>query len=354
MSSRWESGFDASGVGTATLTIQPGEAYISGYKVGKSTDSNYAGTVPGTDTHHVYLDKLGNIVINTTGSQPADSIKLYTVATTGGNIDSITSVRDETLRINAPFSTESIEVDGIVSASSHQISGTQPYIEIDDEGVGGDIFRLWNRNGKLQVTDASGATVYTDDLSDVFGGANYIQTSEKGAPNGVATLDAGGVHPAAQYRTATEEAKGAVQLANAVPAGLGTAAKGTSSRAAKADHVHPHGDVTAEGGTMHTMAQISGVIDDTKHGNRGGGALHAVATTSSAGFMSAADKTALDNLDTSLFIQKNGSVAFTGDQSMGGFKLTNLAAPVASTDAVRKIDLEEASAISDLFLLGGM
>lgn len=44
------------------------------------------------------------------------------------------------------------------------------------------------------------------------------------------------------------------------------------------------------------------------------------------------DTRALD----SAVIKKNGSVAFTADQSMGGFKLTNLAAPTADNDAARK------------------
>lgn len=35
-----------------------------------------------------------------------------------------------------------------------------------------------------------------------------------------------------------------------------------------------------------------------------------------------------------LFVKSNGSVAFTADQSMGGFKLTNVADAVANTDAV--------------------
>jgi hypothetical protein len=39
-----------------------------------------------------------------------------------------------------------------------------------------------------------------------------------------------------------------------------------------------------------------GVITDTNHGTRGGGTLHSVATTSVAGFESAADKTKLDQL----------------------------------------------------------
>lgn len=44
------------------------------------------------------------------------------------------------------------------------------------------------------------------------------------------------------------------------------------------------------------------------------------------------DTRALD----SVVIKKDGSVAFTANQSMGGFKLTNLAAPTAAGDAVTK------------------
>lgn len=40
--------------------------------------------------------------------------------------------------------------------------------------------------------------------------------------------------------------------------------------------------------------------------------------------------------DGSNFIKRDGTVAFTADQSLGGFKLTNVAAPVAGTDAVNK------------------
>jgi len=38
--------------------------------------------------------------------------------------------------------------------------------------------------------------------------------------------------------------------------------------------------------------------------------------------------------DGANFVQRGGSVAFTADQSMGGFKLTNLAAAVSGTDAI--------------------
>src|SRR5687768_6678540 len=36
------------------------------------------------------------------------------------------------------------------------------------------------------------------------------------------------------------------------------------------------------------------------------------------------------------FIQRGGSVAFTADQPHGGFKITNLGTPSASTDAATK------------------
>ncbi|RYE13842.1 MAG: hypothetical protein EOP51_29110, partial [Sphingobacteriales bacterium] len=40
------------------------------------------------------------------------------------------------------------------------------------------------------------------------------------------------------------------------------------------------------------------------------------------------------------FIQRDGTVAYTADQSMGNNKLTNLAAPVSPNDAVRLVDLQ--------------
>ncbi|MFA5815732.1 MAG: tail fiber domain-containing protein [Bacteroidales bacterium] len=48
--------------------------------------------------------------------------------------------------------------------------------------------------------------------------------------------------------------------------------------------------------------------------------------------------------DGASFIKKEGTVAFTADQSMGNFKLTNLAAPISANDAARLIDIQNASA----------
>jgi hypothetical protein len=55
-----------------------------------------------------------------------------------------------------------------------------------------------------------------------------------------------------------------------------------------------------------------GVITDSQHGTRGGGTLHANATTSVAGFLSATDKTKLDGIETGATADQNASeVPFT-------------------------------------------
>lgn len=68
-----------------------------------------------------------------------------------------------------------------------------------------------------------------------------------------------------------------------------------------------------------------GVINDTIHGARGGGTLHATATSGTAGFLSASDKAKLDLFAAaSEYIRRNGSVAFTGNQSFGNFDARNI------------------------------
>ena len=48
--------------------------------------------------------------------------------------------------------------------------------------------------------------------------------------------------------------------------------------------------------------------------------------------------------DGANWIKKDGSVTFAADQSMGNFKLTNLAAPVSANDAARLIDIQNSAA----------
>ena len=123
---------------------------------------------------------------------------------------------------------------------------------------------------------------------------------QKGAANGLATLDASSLLPAAQHGSYTDPTDHAVATtsvagfmsgpdklkmdgveaganatvsSNSAPQAVGIAASGVSSQVSRADHVHAHGD-------------------------QAGGTLHSTATTIAAGFMSAADKSKLDGIAT--------------------------------------------------------
>lgn len=92
----------------------------------------------------------------------------------------------------------------------------------------------------------------------------------------VATTSVAGFMSAADKTKLNGVATGATNtpLSSTPPTDVGTTAVGVGTSAARADHVHAHG-------------------------NQAGGSLHAAATTSVAGFMSAADKTKLDALPPS-------------------------------------------------------
>lgn len=77
------------------------------------------------------------------------------------------------------------------------------------------------------------------------------------------------------------------RLASATPAEVGSATVGVGTTAARADHVHAHGDQA--GGSLHANAIAGGA----------------------AGFMSGADKTALDNAEPRPSITTSASTAFS-------------------------------------------
>jgi hypothetical protein len=67
-------------------------------------------------------------------------------------------------------------------------------------------------------------------------------------------------------------------------------------------------------------------FNNTSHGNRGGGTLHSVATTSTAGFMSGADKTKLDGIS-------GGATTGTATINFGSAPGTNIASLVITGQA---------------------
>jgi hypothetical protein len=105
--------------------------------------------------------------------------------------------------------------------------------------------------------------------------------------------------PSAALPPANATDRGGVLLSDSNPNAVGTAAPGTSSAVSRNDHVHAHG-------------------------NQAGGALHANATTSVAGFQSAADKTkedaypAISGLTTGHVLTATGASAASFQAPTGG------------------------------------
>jgi hypothetical protein len=101
-----------------------------------------------------------------------------------------------------------------------------------------------------------------------------------------------------------------VNVNNTLPSTIAPDAAGTPGAAdtfSRSDHSHPISAAIAVAITDSTNSEgVAGSFSRSDHlhahGNRGGGALHALAVAAgAAGFMSGADKSALDNLAASVF-----------------------------------------------------
>lgn len=128
-------------------------------------------------TNHVFLQYVsgaGNLVVNTTGSQPSNSIKLYEFVTNAtvvtSQVNYTVDLDDDTIAIDDPLQVRKItSLEGLYGVFG-KLLGTQPYLEMNDSSGGGTAFRLWVRNGKVQITDTAGSTVYVDDMTELWEG----------------------------------------------------------------------------------------------------------------------------------------------------------------------------------------
>jgi hypothetical protein len=166
-------------------------------------------------------------------------------------------------------------------------------------------------NNITNIGTVNGVTVQSHASRHNPGGADALAT---GTPVNVLISASPAEGSAASYSRSDHQHG----IATAAPETIGTVnAAGSASSVSRSDHIHAHG-------------------------NQGGGALHAAATTSVAGFMSAADKTKLDGVATSA---TNTPLTATAPENV-----TKAAAVVGiSTDAARadhKHDIATAASVS--------
>ncbi len=201
-------------------------------------------------------------------------------------------------------------------------------------------------NGTLWLNTTTGEVkVRTAGVTQVIGGG-AVSDGDKGdvtvsGSGATWTIDAGVVSLAKMADLATSTILGRATAGTGVPEALTgsqvrtilNVANGATANAAdavllaRANHTGTQAAATITGlaavATSGSAADLAaGTLpaarfDDTAHGSRAGGALHAAATGSVAGFLSAADKTKLDGVATGAnnYVHPNhsGDVTSTGD-----------------------------------------
>jgi len=262
--------------------------------LGSANPSNVGTTAPGTSGSASHEDH-----VHAHGNQSGGSLHSVATTTVDGFFASSDKVRLDgmaTGATNTPLGTASPENVGTTSAGSSTYASKQDHVHAHGNQAGGSLH-----------SDASTSV------------AGFLSASDKTRLDGMAT-------------GATN-----TPLSSSNPSDVGTTSPGSGTSASKYDHVHAHGNQA--GGSLHSDAttSVAGFIsasDKTRldgmatgatntplssstpsdvgtaspgsgtsaskydhvhaHGNQGGGSLHSVATTGTAGFMSATDKGKVD------------------------------------------------------------
>lgn len=278
-------------------TIQAGKAYVHGYEVGESGDASFAGTLSPSATNHIYIQQDGTVVSNTTGTPPANSYKLFTATTNGTGTTSTTDEQTDTIEFDDPLVVQTLESLGFLKGLHLRLAQTDPYVRLHDTNTG-TIRRIWLVGTELRVTDDSGGTVYTQDLASISNPVDETDTN------------------AVKDKTVSNLlAKGWQDTKTTVDAATNNA---TVNTLVKRD---ASGRFKAAAASASTDVAIKSQVDSVQ--------------TNLTNHEAASDPHSAAG-----YIKADGSRAFTGNQSMGSNKLTNLAAPTSGSDAARKSDVD--------------
>ena len=266
-------------------------------------------------------------------------------------------VDDFSVKVSADGSVWSVAL--VAAAATGEVTLPQPLHlggQAADPVTPGD-GTLWlnTTTGEVKVRSA-GATLVVGG-----GGGGGVSDGDKGdvtvsGSGAVWTIDAGVVSLAKLADLATSTILGRATAGTGVPEALTAAevrtilnvADGATANAAdavlldRANHTGTQGAATITGlaavATSGSAADLTaGVLpaarfDDTSHGTRSGGTLHAVATGAVAGFMAAADKTKLDAISGTN--TGDQTITLTGDvtgSGTGSFAATIAAGAVDDT-----------------------
>ena len=193
--------------------------------------------------------------------------------------------------------------------------------------------------------NAAGVALIADVVSTIGGGGG-------GGGGPVAWADVTGKPAFANVATsgAYADLSGKPALADVAESGLYSDLSGTPSIPVAGNTAATNVSTTAAAGVLNTYARTD---HQHAHGNLSGGTLHSAATTASAGFMSAEDKTKLDGLasvaTSGAYADLSGAPAlFSGDYA----DLTNKPALASVATSGAYADLSGAPALADVATSG--
>jgi len=139
------------------VDISAGTCFVNGFEI--VSDATQSESVTASQTNYVYLNDDGTITVNTTGTQPADSLFLGTAVTDGSGVTSVSHVRNIDNGVNALK----------IKASDESVTSSTTLQNDDDlawdavvEGVYEILIGLYVTNGN-----------YKFDLYGITGGDNY-------------------------------------------------------------------------------------------------------------------------------------------------------------------------------------
>lgn len=162
---RWLSGMTVTWTGL-TLHVAIGQGDIRGRLIDFQSQVNE--TLTPSTTNSVYFTRDKNILVSPADTIPgSDVVKIWEVTTDGSTVTGTVDFRDRTVNIGDDLLVDNLESRGAVAGEFLDLESAEPEVAWTDISVGGASFKVINRNGKLQLTDLSGATIYVDDLSAI-------------------------------------------------------------------------------------------------------------------------------------------------------------------------------------------
>lgn len=222
-------------------------------------------------------------------------------------------------------------LDGHTALTTTAHGGIVPSSDVVTTPQANKILRL-NSQAKLPASITGDADTVDGQHASAFAPASHVGAT--GAAHGTATTSVAGFMSAADKAKLDGIAAGAEVNQNAFSQiKVGTTTVNADSKTDSVEFVAGTG-IALTPDSANDKVTFAVAMSDAVHGNRGGGSLHAAATSSAAGFMSASDKAKLDGIAAGAEVNQNAFSFVVAVDSSGNPKTGSPCAADSKTDTL--------------------